>query len=191
MTLALAPATEQTRTKQSATFGSTRLVPLTLLLTTSRTSMVASAALGGLPKTLTNVTHIARAVVYHGLQMTRKLGTRLWLPVVACRSKELHKATPTVKTSVDPIPTASAMGAQTADGAGLQTPATSGYQPKLRAGASQMTLSTTLVAIADRTTTFSAVPTALAVTGPGLWTILLSGAQPMLAADARPRISRK
>lgn len=82
-----------------------------------------------------------------------------------------------------------AMVAQTADGVGLLTPATSGYQLKACADASLMTSSTTLVIVAETTTTASAVPTALAVIGPGLQTILLSGTQTMLTADARLRIS--
>ena len=160
-----------------------------LLLTTSRTSTVASAAHGGSPKTPTSVTQSVIAAIYHGLQMTLSPTTRTKLPAVACLNNEHHKATPTVKTSVLTIPLAIAMVAQTADGVGLLTPATSGYQLKACADASPMTSFTTLVIIAEATTTASVVPTAPAVTGPGLQTILSGGNQTMLTADARLRIS--
>ena len=134
--------------------------------------MVASAAHGGSPIKPTSATQFVIAATYHGLQMTLSPTTRMKLPAVACLSNEHHKATPMVKTSVLTIPMAIATVAQTADGAGLLTPSTSGYQLKVCAGASPMTSSTNLVIVAVKTTTTFAVPTVTAVTGPGQRTIL-------------------
>ena len=189
--LALARAIEQARSKQSATFDSTRPAPSMRPLTTSRSSMAASAALGGSPKTPTSVTRPAIAVTYRGRQMTLSLITRTRPPAAACPSSELHKATRTVKTSVQTIPMATAMAAPTAGGVGLRMPATSGCQRKPCADASPRMSSTSLATAAGKTTTASAAPTAPAATGPGLLTTPSSGTQPMLIADARPQTSGK
>ena len=192
MELALGSVIGTTCFQRLVIFDSVRQEPLTPLSTTRLISMVAYAVPTGKAWIQMSVTSTVRtAAISPGLQTTYSPTTQSTLPVVACQSKGLHKATPTAKTSAQATLPVFATAAMTVDGAGLPTARTNGPLPKPCAGASPLTLRLTSVGPAKTTTMAFAAPTAPVATGLGPQTTHCSGNQRMQAAGARLQTSKR